>query len=441
MFWSRIASAAACCAALAACDPAQDGVYRNEGPGVELHYAAAGQATANLRAYVGELCRQAVLTDPNGDACADQSRIDWKLIAYTGFNDIDARCDAYLNWLDEKRAERLFVDKSTVAIGALMGGVLGLAASGSDALSYLALAFGFTQAVYSAYNESILLGIEPSTVKTIVNELRARFRDEIRGRDLSFQPDAIYAMRSYLRICMPQTIMSEVNSFSRLAFSGQDPGAARTARELSGLSTEAPKPDEAIGAAPPRAAPAASSEALEIFDADLIADGAGDAQVGIAQRLLCVGVDGDVGPETRTAVRLFEAEAGAGAVANGKLDAAEFELLNVGKAHCGDGRFHSRYERVRYAADEAKTVGPQENVMADNVFAAYLKAIPEAERDPAIAQPAPGAASFASPGFRKAVTALRAHLGLDDSADPALRAMRSGLVDRELENRITRLLI
>lgn len=213
------------CATDFTADFAADSRYRNEGPGNELYSAETHGATENLRKYFQELASQADLPKPDnpdaGNGFIVQSPDDWNILVRTGMNDIDLRCDNYLTWIDQKRAERIVVNESITAISALTAGILGLAAPETSAISYIALGLGFAGTVYNSYQNSILMGLESSTIKTIVHESRQRLRAEWRKVDFTNKPDVVYALRSYLRICTPQAITLDVNTYSRDGITGK----------------------------------------------------------------------------------------------------------------------------------------------------------------------------------------------------------------------------
>ena len=392
MKFSRIAGLTLSVLLLAGCDPVQDRTFRTEGPGVELKSPGTEDRTRALNSYFTELCKQADLVGASApEACRPLQPRDWRALVYTGFNDIDARCDAYLNWLDQKRAERLLVDEGTIAVGALVGGVLGVAAPGTQALNYLALAFGFSQAVYSAYHESILLGIEPSTVKQIVYERRAQFRQEARAIGFEFKPDAVYALRSYLRICMPQTIILNVNEYSRAAIEGRNPAVEDTEQALKGFAEPA-KPDDRVDERETRPAPPATPEAQKLFTSDV--DGASDAMVIDVQRRLCVqkrrngvyvvengrpvsGVDGKVGPQTYAGLWVAEdylsrfGQQRDDVVRDERVNSQEYITLTNGKTFgCGGGYFRNYVENATFT-QRAGTVTLGEREFVADLYAVY----------------------------------------------------------------------
>ena len=124
---------------LSACDLARESAFRQAGPGLELFQEDMPATSVALSAYFDELCNQSgFATDascpPAPSLTGTASPLLEELVS-TGYNDIDARCDEYLQWIDNKRAERLLVDETTIALGALLGGILGIAAPETEALA------------------------------------------------------------------------------------------------------------------------------------------------------------------------------------------------------------------------------------------------------------------------------------------------------------------
>ena len=441
MIAARIAPLLLAALVLAGCDPVQDRAFRTEGPGVELNSPGTSDRTKALNSYFNELCQQADLVGTaKPEACRTLQARDWRALVFTGFNDIDARCDGYLNWLDQKRAERLLVDEGTIAVGALVGGVLGVAAPGTQALNYLALAFGFSQAVYSAYHESILLGIEPSTVKQIVYERRAQFRQEARKIGFEFKPDAVYALRSYLRICMPQTIILNVNEYSRASLAGGNPAADDTGQALKGFAEPA-KPNDRIDERDNRTAPPTTPEAEKLFTSEV--EGASDAMVIDVQRRLCVqkrqngayvvengvpvsGVDGKVGPQTYAGLWVAEdylsrfGQQRDAIVRDERVNSQEYITLTNGQTFgCGGGYFRNYVENATFTQRNGAVTTGEREFVAD-LYAVYNKGKSGAD----IRTKPDDADSFlGNPDVRQTISLVRAEAGaaVDSEAPAAYR--------------------
>ena len=133
---------AGCLGALAtsACAPVSEQYFR-EGVGVTLNSGQLPQATQLQDEYVYNICRQAGGFNEEtaaGPSCA----ADWTTFTVAGMNDIDQRCDAYLDWLDAQRRDRTPVLAQIAAMGAATAGIMGVAGAGTQALTIAATAFG-----------------------------------------------------------------------------------------------------------------------------------------------------------------------------------------------------------------------------------------------------------------------------------------------------------
>ena len=416
--------------ALAGCDPA-DREFRQFGPGIDLPSSSAASRTGGLQSYFNELCIRAGLATKSGEsqiaACkSDLSSEDWRELVYTGFNDIDARCDAYLNWLYRKRSERLFVDESAIAAGALIGGVLGVAAPGTSALNYVALALRFGQAVYGAYHEN-LIRFEPSTVRKLVYELRAQRRKDYRSASFDFQPDAENVLRIYLRDCLPEGLEANINAYAVAAIEGRNPLVDDTQRDRGGFAGPLNPDDTVVIVSRPK--PETTDEAKKLFVPDEI--GYGDTQVRAAQRAMCLqkyengsyvlengqfvsGVDGKVGAQTLAGVFVAEnylaniASAAPSVEVDGKLNEAEYKRINSGTVACKGFSLRNYYERVQFTdlAGEAEFVVDLYTYHNNTVAAADKK-------DP----PAAAMQRLANPDVREMIKTVRGLFGTDLKVD------------------------
>jgi hypothetical protein len=209
---------AACLGALAtaACDPMTDQYFR-EGAGSDLYSGQLPQATQLQDAYVYYICRQAGNPNdgtPDGSSCAVSN---WTTFTLAGMNDIDQRCDAYLSWLDAQRRDRTPVLTQIAAMGAATGAIMGVAGAGTQALAIVATAFGLASTTYANWNSRLLLDVDHSTVQTLVYMRQQQYRKGNAGVIVPDRAAAIYFLRGYLRICMPITIETDINTSVTLA--------------------------------------------------------------------------------------------------------------------------------------------------------------------------------------------------------------------------------
>ncbi len=224
-----VATAFVCAGVLltaAACDPT-DKHYFTQGVGTRLSsddVAAEANQTSLQNAYVEQICRQAGLQPtPAGAEVAScigpDPRTTWTLFVQAGMNDIDQRCDAYLTWLDEFKRSRDPILNQITQTGTATGNVLLAAGAHQVPITIVANAFGLAGQTFTNLGSSLILELPHSTVQAVVLGRQKDIRDEVFGTpDVPAQiaivsrPAAIYVLRSYLRLCMPMTIETEVNN-------------------------------------------------------------------------------------------------------------------------------------------------------------------------------------------------------------------------------------
>src|SRR6185503_4198585 len=99
---TRIVLALVITALIAACQT--DARFRTSGAGADLYAPEVATNTAEIEAYFGFLCVRAGLGSATASpACNVSTPNDWRMLVAAGYNDIDRRCDNYLEWLQAKR--------------------------------------------------------------------------------------------------------------------------------------------------------------------------------------------------------------------------------------------------------------------------------------------------------------------------------------------------
>ena len=328
---------------LSACAPGMDSALNPQGAGTSLYTEATVRNTANLSRYFENLCEQAAFQTRYCAPIPEKfaPRI-WKILVETGYNDIDQRCDDYLNWIENKRQERIFASNTSTAINTLVSGALGVASASTAAISYTALSLGFTETLFDAYYSRILLGLEASTIKEIVNKRRFAHRHEFSKRDYLDRPQVVFALRQYLTICTPQSIVSDVNIYSRDAANGRDNSAQNEARIAAAV---APTSDN------PAAPPERNEEALSLTGkVPLIFEGLGFTldDVELVQKGSCIKVDADVGSATIVAVRIIEQTIGKKSDQNGKLNSKEWDVVEQNLSRGCQPGMQNYYENLAF---------------------------------------------------------------------------------------------
>jgi hypothetical protein len=292
--------------ATAACNPVADQYFR-EGAGSDLYTAQLPQETQLQDEYVYYICRQA--GNPSVGGSCDGTT--WTAFTLAGMNDIDRRCDAYLDWLDAQRRDRTPILAQIGAMGGSAVAIMGAAGAGVQALSIVANAFGLAGTTYANWNSRLLLDVDHSTVQTIVYTRQQDFRKVNVGVIVPDRPAAIYLLRGYLRICMPITIETTINTNVTLAQAGVSPTVIQNmflrkavfGRDAGPVSQPAPlkandalRPREQPQA--PAPADAQTKEEQSMTPAELS---------GYQARVLCLPrATGQFDAETRIAIGIFQ---------------------------------------------------------------------------------------------------------------------------------------
>lgn len=300
----------ACLAAVGAagCNPVSEQYFR-EGAGADLYSANLAQATQLQDDYVYYICRQA--GNPDDQTAAGRSCFvtNWTAFTLAGMNDIEQRCDAYLNWIDAQRRDRTPVLSQIAAIGGTTGAIMGVAGAGTQALSIVATAFGLASTTYANWNSRLLLDVDHSTVQTIVYTRQQEFRKVNVGVIVPDRPAAIYLLRGYLRICMPITIETEINTSVTLAQSGIPLSSVQNAfvRKAVFGGSQPPPPIRAVEPLRPTCVQAVGLPGAETEEEKKISA----LELGRLQaNVLCVPATKDFDPATRDGIRVFQASFG-----------------------------------------------------------------------------------------------------------------------------------
>lgn len=231
-----------CSGVISACTQS---VVDNSGGGVgtELSYSTMAQRTVGEENYVAFICRQA--GSPQG-SCG----IGWRDFTLAGLNDIDARCDGYLAWLDNRRRNNGPVQKQIADTATTTATIMAATGAAGTAIGVVAAAFGFARNSFDNAQSRLLMEVDHSTVQTIVLSNQERFRKEFALIRVENRPTAIYIVRQYLRLCMPYTIENQINTTVttyQLGGTKALESAEKTPLiDLAFLSREAIKPERQI---------------------------------------------------------------------------------------------------------------------------------------------------------------------------------------------------
>jgi hypothetical protein len=230
-----------------------DSTYLSEGAGIEVASTDIVASTNLQEIYFGEICRQAgliVRQTPEGVVLCDDFAMPpaaWTVFVQAGMNDIDRRCDGYLAWLDNRRRWREPILKQLHSTAAATAAILGLSGVGAVPIAAVGVAFGFAQETFVNLSGRLVTEVNHSTVQSLVLTRQNEYRDGLRNRLIPNRPAALYALRSYLRVCMPMTIETEINTtVTSVERNNARPGRMITPATIAGgiiTSSRAPLPD------------------------------------------------------------------------------------------------------------------------------------------------------------------------------------------------------
>jgi hypothetical protein len=198
--------------------------FFTEGVGTTLYPSDVAAQTTLQNAYVGEICQQAGLqpTVFDGVTSCGPNPYDataWWQFVQAGMNDIDQRCDAYLAWLDDVQRTREPVLNQLALVSATAQTIMLATGSGPNPITIVGAAFGLASGTFTNVYSRLIINMPHSTVQAVVLSRQKEYRDQLIGRSTNKpqvviinRPAALYALRSYLRLCMPMTIETEINN-------------------------------------------------------------------------------------------------------------------------------------------------------------------------------------------------------------------------------------
>lgn len=228
-----LAAGLALLAVLPACNVSENG-YFSRGIGTDVYSTDLPNEAALLDQYTDLICEQADLT---GCLQGTLTPAQWMTFVQSGMNDIDRRCDAYLAWLDNvKRSSGPILQEISDA-RTVTEGILAHVGVGSNPIAIVGAAFGFATSTFTNVTSRLVLEVNHSTVQSLVLTNQNRYRYTLLYGDPSTlppaapvvvinRPAAMYILRSYLRLCMPFTIETQINTTVTAVDRGDPPSRA-----------------------------------------------------------------------------------------------------------------------------------------------------------------------------------------------------------------------
>jgi len=178
--------------------------------GPDLYSPQAARNTRLLASYTSSICTQAGLA--NSGRCSLSTTADYAIFVQMGLYDIDQRCDAFLDNLYYKEKTEGPLLEQIAATNTLTRGVMTAAGTSIASFQIVAAAFDFATSSFRNSRKGLLEALDPTTVKAIVFRRQKEIKQEIAGHQISSMPEALHAMRAYLRVCMPFAIEMEANA-------------------------------------------------------------------------------------------------------------------------------------------------------------------------------------------------------------------------------------
>lgn len=420
-----VALALALALAVAGCNLMTEAGYHREGIGTNLTPSDLTQETLRLDEYVADICRQGEIPScppPTGSPY-------WALFVQAGMNDIDRRCDGFLAYVDYlKRSKdhwiKQFGDTLTAA-----NTIVGATHQSDKPLKILSAAFGLATDTFSNMNGRLLSLADQATIQTVVLSGQNEFRRSIVKQPINNKPAALYALRSYLRLCMPFTIETKINStvtiYEQAGTEALRQTEAKPLVDASLVGAAALTPREPIKK-PPRSTPTPMPAYADLFDpynqqvvSKTYATGVLQALCASEAEITAVN-QGSVPDLTKARIAIFESTYDRTRATptrrNGKLDTDEAkELRGLGSCVPSGGRNY--YERTTFADTPAGA----------EAVAVLIKAL---KKTPGGAQ-LPDATTLE--GARGAIRAAR--------NDPAIRPKLKLNLPADLQDEVTRDLV
>ena len=280
------------------------------GIGAELPARDVKNSTELQHKYLNYLCRQAGLPYTAGADGAPHCNLPlhdrgtWTLVVYQGMNDIDRRCDAYLQWLDNKKRSKEPLLSQVSTVRTATEAIIGFSSTNPvAAINIVGQAFQLLTASIENYHSRLLLEVDSSTVNSIVLRGRHNFRQGIQNRQFQNRPEAEHVLRSYLRLCLPFAIETNINDYSTLGSLGVSPDGGNSINQVPVVGV-ALKPDAPVNTKPPKR-PRPKAPGWEKVSS-IVIDPATAKAIQTAICLSASDVDGTYGNRTEAGLKIFE---------------------------------------------------------------------------------------------------------------------------------------
>jgi hypothetical protein len=366
------------------CDLTRDSRYYREGIGTDLYWDGLPAATQLQDIYLANICAQAISPTARSVDTVSCDGLpltprNWGLLVQAGMNDIDLRCDSYLSWLYDKKSSKEPILKELASVGGASAAVLAATGAGATPIALTAIAFGLAANTFTNIDQRLVNAVDYSTVDSVVRDNRTLFRRNNLDLVIDNRPAAIYVLRNYLAICVPDSIEMSINNTVTVYHRGGPdallappigltlaPATSSTSAAVRGTPV-ARNADIAPAAGPGRALtssqPIARVVRAKPADVPGLSDIVDPSDPGLHSQLdlqnlqeaMCVPLteQGKVGPYTKANIQIFEAAFFAakskrtGTVNRDKVQRIEESgLCPVDST--GNLKFKNYFEKVKY---------------------------------------------------------------------------------------------
>ena len=207
-----------------------------KGPAPILDVASVQTAATNQTTVLYALAQDAGYPHP------ELGGIDWYRVTEAGFNYVDDQCSAYFDTIFFLDRERSQLKSGLAAASATTAAILGVTSASTLSLSVLASAFGFASASTDILAGTYLYSLPPATTQGLVNKLQAAYRDAAATveSEISTPTAAYHHIQSYLALCLPPTIETEVIKTVNAAGAQVVVGPSRTTFSVGSVAAPTP---------------------------------------------------------------------------------------------------------------------------------------------------------------------------------------------------------
>lgn len=384
-------------ALLAGCQAGEQN-YLTTGIGSELNAPNLIRTETLQNQYFSYLCRQATSQGYTPNKVCEVS--SWDLIVKQGMNDIDRRCDAYLQWLDNRKRSKGPWIAQIGDTAAATSAILGQVDVGTKAITIVGQAFQLITNSVENYHSRLLLEIESSTIHSIVLKGRYDFRTYIQEKRIHFadKPDAEHALRSYTRLCLPFAVEAKINNFSTLGANNERPGADNTLGDLPVVNGTFKPVDPITRGQGTGRIPVTQSNIPEFIGVPNFTV----ARLNTFQRATCTSTADTVGPQTKAAIAIVEQTFEATnkpVIIDGFLDVREYR--NIEESSCGT-KYTNYFEKIMLAGGALKEA-EYFNAFIAPAYKNIFGVAPDVKANPELSE------------FRGVIVQLRQKLSPDDA--------------------------